>query len=81
MSRGSITVDAGAEKALRKGGSLLPVGVTECKGKFSRGDTVRVINAEGGEVARGLVNYSAAELSRIYGKKTREILAILGRGL
>jgi glutamate 5-kinase len=76
--RGSVSVDAGAEKALRKGGSLLPVGVTDCKGKFNRGDTVRVFNAAGNEVARGLVNYTAAELSRIYGKKTREILAILG---
>jgi glutamate 5-kinase len=76
--RGSISVDAGAEKALRRGGSLLPVGVTDCKGKFDRGDTVRVVNAAGSEVARGLVNYTAAELSRIYGKKTKEILAILG---
>ncbi len=76
--RGSITVDAGAEKALRKGGSLLPVGVTEIKGKFARGDTVRVVNASGGEVARGLTNYTAAELGKIYGKKTKEIVDILG---
>jgi glutamate 5-kinase len=76
--RGAIMVDAGAEKALRRGGSLLPVGVTECKGKFNRGDTVRVVNAGGVEVARGLVNFTAAELSRIYGKKTREIVEILG---
>ena len=75
---GTITVDAGAEKALRKGGSLLPVGVTHLEGKFDRGDTVRVVNSNGSEVARGLVNYTAAELSRIYGKKTKEILAILG---
>jgi glutamate 5-kinase len=76
--RGAITVDAGAEKALRKGGSLLPVGVTDCRGKFGRGDTVRVVNMAGAEVARGLVNYAAAELSRIYGKKSKEIVAILG---
>ncbi len=41
---GTLSVDAGAEKALRKGGSLLPVGVTDVKGKFDRGDTVRVVN-------------------------------------
>ena len=76
--RGTICVDAGAEKALRRGGSLLPVGVTDLKGKFSRGDTVRVVNPGGAEVARGLVNYTAAELGKIYGKKTKEILVILG---
>jgi glutamate 5-kinase len=76
--RGSISVDAGAEKALRKGGSLLPVGVTELKGKFNRGDTVRVFNMAGSEVARGLVNFNAAELAQIHGKKSKEIVAILG---
>jgi glutamate 5-kinase len=76
--RGTITVDAGAEKALRKGGSLLPVGVTGLKGKFERGDTVKVINLTGSEVARGLVNYTATELGSIFGKKSREIEAILG---
>ena len=76
--RGVITVDAGAEKALRKGGSLLPVGVTAVKGKFERGDTVKVINKSGSEVARGLVNYTATELGSIFGRKSKEIEAILG---
>jgi len=76
--RGSISVDAGAERALRRGGSLLPVGVTDLKGKFDRGDAVQVLNPSGSEVARGLVNYTAAELGKIHGKKTKEILAILG---
>ncbi len=75
---GTLSVDAGAEKALRKGGSLLPVGITDLKGKFDRGDTVRVVNSGGSEVARGLVNYTAAELGRIVGKKSKEIEAILG---
>jgi glutamate 5-kinase len=54
------------------------VGITDLKGKFDRGDTVRVVNSAGSEVARGLVNYTAAELSRIVGKKSKEIEAILG---
>ncbi|MFH1523695.1 MAG: glutamate 5-kinase, partial [Chloroflexota bacterium] len=56
--RGSITVDAGAARALQKNGSLLPVGVTGVTGKFDCGDTVKVLNPSGGEIACGLVNYS-----------------------
>jgi glutamate 5-kinase len=37
-----------------------------------------VINLTGSEVARGLVNYTATELGSIFGKKSREIEAILG---
>jgi glutamate 5-kinase len=75
---GSLTVDAGAEKALRKGGSLLPVGVTAVNGKFGRGDTVKVVSAQGTEIARGLVNYGAADVSQICGKRSNQIEAILG---
>jgi glutamate 5-kinase len=75
---GSITVDAGAARALRKGGSLLPVGVTHVSGEFDCGDTVKVVNPSGDEIACGLVNYSAADLVRIAGKKSSEIEAVLG---
>jgi glutamate 5-kinase len=75
---GTISVDAGAEKALRKGGSLLPVGVTGVTGRFNRGDTVRLIDPDGGELARGLVNYTSTELAQIVGKKSKEIEAVLG---
>jgi glutamate 5-kinase len=75
---GALTVDAGAARALRKGGSLLPVGVTSLAGKFDCGDTVRVLDPTGGEIGRGLVNYSAADLARIAGKKSAQIEAILG---
>jgi len=77
---GALTVDAGAARALRKGGSLLPVGLTGLSGKFACGDTVRVLDPSGSEIARGLVNYSAADLARIAGKKSAQIEAILGPG-
>jgi glutamate 5-kinase len=76
--RGHITVDPGAEEALRKGGSLLPVGVTGSSGKFDCGDTVKVTNWSGAEIACGLVNFSSKDLDLITGKRSTEIEAILG---
>jgi glutamate 5-kinase len=75
---GILIVDAGAALALRKGSSLLPVGVKGVTGEFDCGDTVKVVDSSGSEVARGLVNYSAADLARIAGKQSGEIEAILG---
>lgn len=75
---GRITVDAGAVKALKSGKSLLPAGVTLVSGKFSRGDTVAILDHQGHEIARGLVGYDAADAIKIAGKKTAEIEAVLG---
>lgn len=75
---GRIRVDAGAEKALHSGKSLLPAGVKEVIGDFARGDTVAIINLDGRELARGLAGYDADEARQIAGKKTSEIAVILG---
>ncbi|MGH6934068.1 MAG: glutamate 5-kinase [Dongiaceae bacterium] len=75
---GSIAVDDGALKALIAGKSLLPAGVTQVEGSFERGDAVRVLAADGREVARGLSAYSAADARRIMRHKSGEIEAILG---
>jgi glutamate 5-kinase len=74
----SLLVDEGAVQALRKGGSLLPVGVVGFRGKFERGDVVGVLDAHNREVARGLTNYSAGEMARIRGCHSSEIETILG---
>ncbi|GGK32032.1 hypothetical protein GCM10011322_18360 [Salinarimonas ramus] len=76
--RGTLVVDAGAAKALRAGASLLPAGVTRIEGAFARGDAVCVRDEGGREVARGLVAYDREDASRIAGRKTSEIEAILG---
>jgi len=77
--RGRLSLDAGAVKVLREQGrSLLPVGVTAVDGEFERGDLVICLDAEGREVARGLVNYSAAEAARIRGVSSAEIVNRLG---
>ena len=79
QARGALHLDEGAVAALNRGGaSLLPVGVRSVEGSFTRGDVVRCLAPDGTEVARGLVNYSAAEASRICGVPTREINERLG---
>lgn len=76
---GRLTLDSGAVRALTHDGkSLLPIGVVRCEGRFERGEVVGCLDAEGREVARGLVNYSAAETRRILRKPSAEIEAVLG---
>ena len=76
---GRLTLDPGAVQALaRDGKSLLPIGVLACEGHFERGEVVGCCDRDGREIARGLVNYSAAETQRILRKPSAEIEAILG---
>ncbi|MBU2582816.1 MAG: glutamate 5-kinase [Alphaproteobacteria bacterium] len=76
--KGTITVDAGAEKALFAGRSLLPAGVSAVAGTFDRGDAVVIRGQDGRELGRGLVAYANKDAQRIAGKKTSEIADILG---
>ena len=69
-TRGALTVDDGAVKALRAGKSLLPAGVRAVKGHFQRGDTVAILGPDGEEVGRGLVAYDAADAERIAGRNS-----------
>lgn len=76
---GDIKIDDGAAAALTtRGSSLLAAGVFEVIGEFPRGASVRILSAAGREIGRGLVNYSAADLRRIAGKRTSQIAEILG---
>jgi glutamate 5-kinase len=76
--KGTVEIDAGAEKALTTGKSLLPAGVRRVEGTFERGDAVVIRGPEGREVGRGLVAYSVGDARRIIGKRSAEIEAILG---
>ncbi|WP_104665505.1 glutamate 5-kinase [Ensifer adhaerens] len=78
LPAGTLVVDAGAEEALRSGKSLLPAGVRDVTGSFSRGDTIAILGTSGREIARGLAGYDADEARQIAGKKSAEIAAILG---
>lgn len=78
-ARGGLRLDAGAVSVLRQAGrSLLPVGVTGVEGEFNRGELVICKGPDGVEIARGLVNYSAEETSRIIGYPSDRIESILG---
>jgi glutamate 5-kinase len=77
--RGTVMIDDGAARVLvRDGKSLLPIGVTGCRGDFDRGEVVACVTADGREIARGLINYSSAETLRILRKPSSEIESILG---
>jgi glutamate 5-kinase len=79
LSNGKVFIDSGAIKALvQEGKSLLAVGVTKVNGNFGRGEVVKCCDAEGGEVAQGLINYSSDELNMIKGLSTDKIESILG---
>lgn len=76
---GRLVIDAGAIRALREGGkSLLPVGVKKVEGNFTRGEVVACVDADGVQIAVGVVNYSAAEAQRIAGQSSDKIEKLLG---
>jgi len=78
--RGRIQLDDGARSAiLDKNRSLLAAGIVGTQGEFQKGDVVALCDAEGTVVARGLTNYSSAEIERIKGIKSEKIAQVLGQ--
>ncbi|MCL4141763.1 UNVERIFIED_CONTAM: hypothetical protein GTU68_017715, partial [Idotea baltica] len=75
---GTVTMDAGAVTALRRGNSLLPAGITDVSGHFERGDTVALIGPDGASVGSGLTRYTASEAKLIKGHQSAEIEVLLG---
>jgi glutamate 5-kinase len=70
LPKGSITIDAGAERALLdQGASLLAVGVREVEGDFNRRDAVRLLSLDGRELARGLTAMDSDELQERKGQR------------
>ena len=76
--KGTLIIDAGAVAALRRGNSLLPVGVVRIDGDFARGDAVVIRGPDGAEVGRGLCAYDAEDAQKIRGRSSTDIEAILG---
>ncbi|GAP10746.1 glutamate 5-kinase [Bellilinea caldifistulae] len=75
---GQIYIDAGAELALIRGRSLLPIGITKVSGDFERGDAVEVLCGKASSVAMGITNYAARDLEKLIGHQSTEIETILG---
>jgi glutamate 5-kinase len=76
--KGTLTIDAGAVAAVRRGNSLLPVGVIRVEGQFARGDAVIVRGPDGTEIGRGLVAYDAPDAEKVKGRPSSDILLVLG---
>ena len=74
---GEIVVDAGCIDAMRRGASILAVGVTDVYGAFSAGDTVRVLSLAGQEAARGIAAYDAADIARLMGHQTADFQTLV----
>jgi glutamate 5-kinase len=77
---GTLSVDAGAARALAQGRSLLPIGVTRISGEFERGDTVAITDPDGRELARGLVGLDSDDARLVMGKRSDMIVELLGVG-
>jgi len=78
--RGRIQLDDGARQAiLDKGKSLLAAGIVGTQGDFQKGDVIALCDPEGAVIARGLTNYSSADIERIKGLKSERISQVLGR--
>ncbi|GAB3488608.1 glutamate 5-kinase [Nocardiopsis coralliicola] len=78
-ARGSVVLDPGAVRAVTaRQASLLPAGVVKVHGDFHAGDPVDLCAEDGRVVARGLVNYDAAEVPALMGRSTRWLAREMG---
>jgi glutamate 5-kinase len=75
---GTLEVDNGAAKAILRGSSVLPPGIANVNGNFERGQSVGLLDPDGVEIARGLVNYKADDIRRIARHQSYEIETLLG---
>ena len=79
QAKGDLVLDDGAVRAVvERKASLLPAGVTAVRGDFHAGEPVRLVDQTGRTVARGIVNYDAAELPQLIGRSTHDLVAERG---
>ncbi len=70
VPHGTITLDRGACAAvIKRGASVLPVGIVATDGTYAAGDVVNVVSPEGALIGRGIVRYSSDEMVRVRGLK------------
>lgn len=74
-AEGAIVIDDGAKNRLsEKKASILPKGIVEVKGEFFAYSVINVLDTNGNVFAKGISNYSSAEINEIKGKRTTEFL-------
>ncbi|MEB8389164.1 glutamate 5-kinase [Rhodobacteraceae bacterium KMM 6894] len=76
--KGQLCVDAGAARAMTRGSSLLPAGVTDVRGRFGRGDAVEILGPDGAQLGLGLMRYTSEDATVIKGLRSDDIEAVLG---
>ena len=74
----SFSAETSHRAVVEKHASLLPAGITAVDGRFAAGDPVDLVDVGGVAVARGLVNYDAAEMPTLLGRSTSDLAAELG---
>mgnify|MGYP001593683253 CR=1 FL=1 len=72
-SAGSLEIDDGAAAALRRGKSLLAVGVKKIYGSFAAGEIVEIINKKKEGLAFGVADIGSKELDNILKKETKGV--------
>lgn len=76
---GEISIDDGAVQAImERGSSLLPKGIQDVKGNFSRGEVIRIRDKNGRDLAHGVARYNSDALRMIAGRHSQQIDEILG---
>jgi glutamate 5-kinase len=79
-SSGSVIVNAGAQKALiEKRASLLPSGVVGTEGEFKALEVVSIVDEQGVEIGRGIINFSVKDTKKIQGAHSRDVKALTGQ--
>ena len=76
--KGELVIDDGAKKALKNGKSLLAAGIKKVRGKFNKGDHIKILDKNNNECARGLCSFTSSEIHKILGHHSKEIERILG---
>ncbi len=76
---GTIKIDDGAAEAILKNGkSLLPSGIIAVEADFNIGAPVEFKNRKNETLGIGFANYSATDIRKIMGLKSKQIKAVLG---
>ena len=76
--KGELIIDEGALNALKSGKSLLAPGIKDVKGKFNKGDHIRILDKNMNEFARGLSSFTSDEIAKIKGQHSNKINSLLG---